>query len=119
MIERIYAWEGDEERAPAAGLLIATTASDSDGTLGGLVRLSNPSLLGPRIDQALRRARRCSSDPICAQRQPKEPEDFLHGAACHCCVFASETTCERSNRFLDRRFLVPLPGSDLAFFPMP
>jgi hypothetical protein len=119
MIERIYAWEGDEERAPAAGLLIATTASDSDGTLGGLVRLSNPSLLGPRIDQALRRARRCSSDPICAQRQPKEPEDFLHGAACHCCVFASETTCERSNRFLDRRFLVSLPGSDLAFFPMP
>ena len=119
MIERIYAWEGDEERAPAAGVLIATTASDSDGTLGGLVRLSNPSLLGPRIDQALRRARRCSSDPICAQRQPKEPEDFLHGAACHCCVFASETTCERSNRFLDRRFLVPLPGSDLAFFPMP
>ena len=25
----------------------------------------------------------------------------------------------QSNRFLDRRFLVPLPGSDLAFFPMP
>jgi len=119
LIERIYAWEGDEERAPAAGLLIATTASDSDGTLGGLVRLSNPSLLGPRIEQALRRARRCSSDPICAQRQPKDPEDFLHGAACHCCVFASETTCERSNRFLDRRFLVPLPGNDLAFFGTP
>ena len=43
----------------------------------------------------------------------------LHGAACHCCVFASETTCERSNRFLDRRFLVPLPGNDLAFFGTP
>ena len=31
---------------------------------------------------------------------------------------ASETSCERANRFLDRRFLVPLPGpyTDLAFF---
>ena len=119
MIERIYAWEGDVDRAPAAGLLIATTASDSDGTLGGLVRLSDSTLLGPRVEQALRRARRCSSDPICAQRLPTDPEDFLHGAACHCCVFASETTCERSNRFLDRRFLVPLPGSELAFFSTP
>src|SRR5690606_29021349 len=35
--ERIYAWPGAEGRPPAAGLLIATTASDSDGTLGGLV----------------------------------------------------------------------------------
>jgi hypothetical protein len=87
MIERIYAWEGDEERAPAAGLLIATTASDSDGTLGGLVRLSNPSLLGPRIDQALRRARRCSSDPICAQRRPKA-RGLPARRGCHC-VFAS------------------------------
>ncbi|MGL5860732.1 MAG: DrmB family protein [Phycicoccus sp.] len=119
MIERIYAWEGTADRPPAAGLLIATTASDSDGTLGGLVRLSQPELLGPRIEVALRRAGRCSSDPICAQRLPRDPEDFLHGAACHCCVFASETTCERSNRFLDRRFLVLLPGNDLAFFASP
>ena len=25
---------------------------------------------------------------------PHDPEDFLHGAACHCCSFASETSCE-------------------------
>ena len=43
-------------------------------------------------------------------------EDFLHGAACHCCAMASETSCERANRFLDRRFLIDLPGSDLGFF---
>ena len=36
--------------------------------------------------------------------------DFLHGAACHCCTMVSETSCERANRFLDRRFVVPLPG---------
>ena len=34
--------------------------------------------------------------------------DFLHGAACHVCLFVSETTCERGNRFLDRRFVVPI-----------
>jgi len=31
---------------------------------------------------------------------------MLHGAACHCCSFASETSCEKANRFLDRRFLL-------------
>ena len=36
------------------------------------------------------------------------PADFLHGAACHACLFVSETTCERGNRFLDRRFIVPI-----------
>lgn len=116
--ERIYAWEPAGNRPAAAGVLICTTASDSDGTLGGLVRLSEPELLARLVVDALRRARRCSSDPVCAVRLPKQPEDFLHGAACHCCVMASETSCERANRFLDRRFLVPLPGTDpgLAFF---
>ena len=65
---------------------------------------------------ALDRATRCSSDPVCARRTPQDPEDFLHGAACHCCVMASETSCERANRFLDRRFLIDLPGSELGFF---
>jgi hypothetical protein len=46
---------------------------------------------------------------VCAQRTPRDPEDFLHGAACHCCCFASETSCEKANRFLERRFLLKLP----------
>lgn len=114
--ERIYAWPGTDARPPAAGLLICTTASDSDGTLGGLVALSEPDRLASIVVAALTRARRCSSDPLCAMRTPREPEDFLHGAACHCCTMASETSCERANRFLDRRFLVSLPGSDCGFF---
>ncbi|MEP7161776.1 MAG: DUF1998 domain-containing protein [Dermatophilaceae bacterium] len=120
--ERVYAWcerGGEAPRPAAAGLLICTTASDSDGTLGGLVRLSQPHLLAPILRSALHHAGRCSSDPVCAVRTPKEPEDFLHGAACHCCVMASETSCERANRFLDRRFLLSLPGSDLGFFGDP
>jgi hypothetical protein len=114
--ERLYAWQGSEERPPSAGLLIVTTASDSDGTLGGLVSLSEPAKLERVVSSALERATRCSSDPICAKRTPMDPEDFLHGAACHCCVMASETSCERANRFLDRKFLVNLPGSALGFF---
>ncbi|QBI56146.1 DUF1998 domain-containing protein [Streptomonospora litoralis] len=117
--ERIYAWPEDEGRDPAAGLLVCTTASDSDGTLGGLVQLSEPDRLERVLNAALRRATRCPSDPICAMRTPQDPEDFLHGAACHCCAMASETSCERANRFLDRRFLINLPGSDLGFFPSP
>ncbi|MBK9477251.1 MAG: hypothetical protein IPL94_13800 [Tetrasphaera sp.] len=120
LTERVYAWgAGGPERPPAAGVLIATTSSDSDGTLGGLVRLSDPDLLSGVVRSALLQSSRCSSDPLCAQRSPKDPEDFLHGAACHCCVMASETSCERANRFLDRRLLIDLPGSDLGFFGDP
>jgi len=116
--ERLYAWPDSEDRPAAAGLLICTTASDSDGTLGGLVSLSEPERLAKIVHDALRTMTRCSSDPVCARRVPKDPEDFLHGAACHCCVMASETSCERANRFLDRRFVVSLPGpyAELAFF---
>ena len=116
--ERLYAWPAAEGREPAAGLLICTTASDSDGTLGGLVQLSEPDRLQRLVAGALHKAERCSSDPVCAMRTPQNPEDFLHGAACHCCAMASETSCERANRFLDRRFLLDLPGgSGLGFFP--
>ena len=33
------------------------------------------------------------------------------------CLFVSETTCERGNRFLDRRFVVPIDNPNLALFP--
>ncbi|MCC9184259.1 DUF1998 domain-containing protein [Mycolicibacterium mageritense] len=111
LTERIYGWPASAHREGAAGLLICTTASDSEGTLGGLVALSEPSRLQGLVISALRRAARCSSDPVCAMRTPSDPEDFLHGAACHCCTFASETSCERANRFLDRRFLLTLPSA--------
>ena len=126
--ERLYAWkeeerEGAPQRPSAAGMLLVTTASDSDGTLGGLVSLSEPATLQWIVKRALARLGRCSSDPVCARRIPQDPEDFLHGAACHCCVMASETSCERANRFLDRRMVVPIPGEfdgqahrALAFF---
>jgi hypothetical protein len=77
-----------------------------------------PETLGRLLRQALHHARLCSSDPLCAQHQPHEDEDVLHGAACHACAFASETSCERSNRYLDRNLVVEtLCDSGTAFFP--
>jgi len=112
LTERLYAWPTTPKWEGAAGVLICTTASDSEGTLGGLVALAEPTRFQALVSSALRRAARCSSDPVCAMRTPADPEDFLHGAACHCCSFASETSCERANRFLDRRFLLTLPTAD-------
>lgn len=30
----------------------------------------------------------------------------LYGAACHACLFAAETSCERGNQYLERSLLV-------------
>jgi hypothetical protein len=112
--ERIYSSTEDDERS---GILIYTAVPDAEGTLGGLVSLAEPDTLTRLTRQALRGAMHCSSDPLCAERLPRPPEDFLHGAACHICQFVSETTCERGNRFLDRRFVVPIGDPALALYP--
>jgi hypothetical protein len=114
--ERIYARPPDDGD-PRAGILIYTAVPDAEGTLGGLVSLAEPEPLERLVRRALSDARRCSSDPLCAQRLPQKPADFLHGAACHVCLFVSETTCERGNRFLDRRFVVPIDDPKLALVP--
>jgi hypothetical protein len=119
--ERIYATppprDGEPAGDPRAGILIYTAVPDAEGTLGGLVSLAEPESLERLVRRALADARRCSSDPLCAQRLPQSPADFLHGAACHVCLFVSETTCERGNRFLDRRFVVPVGDPKLALVP--
>lgn len=101
--------------APAAGVLLSTAASDSEGTLGGLVALGQARHLRRLLDGAMRDAARCSSDPLCAEHLPHAPSDALHGAACHACLFASETSCETNNRWLDRSVLVDLTGDGFAF----
>lgn len=106
--ERIYA---NHDRGET-GVLLYTAASDSEGTLGGLVRLTDPVELDRVFRAVFANANRCSSDPICADHLPLETEDTLHGAACHACLFASETTCQRGNRFLDRALVVPVADTD-------
>ncbi|WP_156725254.1 DUF1998 domain-containing protein [Streptomyces apocyni] len=111
--ERIYARSGSQ---PMAGILLYTAAPDSEGTLGGLVSLGRRGRLGASLDQALAAARLCSSDPMCAEHDPTV-HGRLHGAACHACLFAAETSCERGNHLLDRALLVEtLAGRHGAFF---
>jgi hypothetical protein len=103
--ERIYASRADEP-IDMAGVLVYTAAPDSEGTLGGLVALGRPKELGRLVRQALERAMLCASDPLCSEHDPRR-DGTLHGAACHACLFAPETSCENGNRFLDRSTLVP------------
>lgn len=115
--ERIYAMDVDHEGGPQAGILIFTAAPDSEGTLGGLVSLGEAKMLEPLVAQALESMRLCASDPLCAEHEPGGDSAQLHGAACHACLLAPETSCERGNRFLDRAVLVDTISQDrLGFF---
>ena len=110
--ERVYAsMPGDP--TDMAGVLIYTAAPDSEGTLGGLVRLGEPKMLGRLIAQAIEHAGLCASDPLCAEHDPV-PDRSLHLAACHACSFAPETGCEFGNRFLDRAVVVPTLQTESA-----
>ena len=103
--ERIYA-QDDDDGESMAGVLIYTAAPDSEGTLGGLVRMGHPDELDRHIGRALAMLELCSSDPLCADHEVDADGTTLHGACCHACLFAPETSCERSNRYLDRTLLV-------------
>lgn len=103
--ERLYCKAPGVEHGPMAGILIYTAASDSEGTLGGLVNLGEPLPLGRHIQQALEAIRICGSDPLCAEHAATGEGRGIHGACCHACMFASETSCERGNRYLDRTVL--------------
>jgi hypothetical protein len=114
--ERIYARDDDRAGVPMAGLLIYTAAPDAEGTLGGLVRMGRPDELGRHIGRALEELELCSSDPLCADHAPEPDGSTLHGACCHACLFAPETSCERGNRYLDRSVLVTTVGGTAGGF---
>lgn len=116
--ERIYARTPEMAGGPMAGVLIYTAASDSEGTLGGLVTLGEAGRIEEIIDHALWEARTCASDPLCAESEPDITGRAIHACACHACVLAPETSCERGNKYLDRGCLVPVFGAedDLAYF---
>ena len=105
--ERIYCRSTTDSKGPMAGILLYTAASDSEGTLGGLVNVGNPLSLGRHIQQCLEHIRVCASDPLCSEHRPSSDGRGIHAASCHACLFAPETSCERGNRYLDRTVLVP------------
>ena len=114
--ERLYCRNVGQEHGPMAGILIYTAASDSEGTLGGLVQLGQPVTLGRQIQNALESMRICGSDPLCAEHSPVGDGRGIHGACCHACLFAPETSCEHGNRFLDRTTLIGTFASKGAEF---
>jgi hypothetical protein len=115
--ERIYSQAPDSNSNAMAGILIYTAASDSEGTLGGLVNLGKE--LGYYIDGALDDMEYCASDPLCAEHVSMD-DNTLHGAACHACMFIPETSCERGNHYLDRSTIIrTVERNDLAFFHRP
>lgn len=98
--ERIFSSSGEK---PMGAIMIYTAAGDSEGTMGGLVRMGKPGKLELAFAAALERAHWCSADPVCMElgelgQGPKS----MNLAACHACGLLPETSCESFNVFLDR-----------------
>ncbi|MET8212192.1 DUF1998 domain-containing protein [Streptomyces sp. NPDC005373] len=111
--ERLYDSPGTDGMN---GLLIYTAAGDSEGTLGGLVRMGKPERFEEVLRNAITNARWCSSDPVCMDSQGQGP-DSCNLAACHSCALLPETACEEFNRFLDRGLVAgTLDNPGLGFF---
>lgn len=102
--ERIYStYEGSDLHM--AGILLYTSSSDSDGSLGGLVRKGLPESFENIFRNMLQEASWCSSDPICIESNA-QGYDSLNYAACHACTLLPETSCEMRNCLLDRGAIV-------------
>jgi len=99
MRERLYISEKKEEKM--SGILIYTSSSDSEGTLGGLSRQANPERFEKIFINAIRGKYNCSQDPHCIMGIKSASEEY-NEAACHSCLLLPETSCEKFNRFLDR-----------------
>lgn len=116
--ERLYC--SDEGLAfPAMnGFLIYTASGDSEGSMGGLVRMGEPSELDRVFEAALDHARFCSSDPICMELGAKgQGPNSMNLAACHSCALVPETSCEYFNHYLDRGLLIGTPENPgLGYF---
>ena len=104
--ERLYIAEPADGAEGMNGVLIYTGSPDSEGSLGGLVRLAAPELIVDAVVRAVRHARWCGSDPVCRETDPAQSGERISGAACHCCLLVPETACEKFNRELDRTTLI-------------
>ena len=117
--ERLYF--SSDNQAPMAGLLIYTAAGDSEGTMGGLVRMGQPELFDPLLQQTIRKAQWCSADPVCMELGSHGGQGpfSCNLAACHNCALVPETACEEFNRFLDRGVVTgTVEDRSLGYFNM-
>jgi hypothetical protein len=105
--ERIYVPAPDGSAMKESyGILIFTGSTDSHGTLGGLVESARD--IRKHLKRAFAVSKLCSNDPICSSLYlGTHSQNHLSGAACHACMFLSETSCEQFNQYLDRALVVP------------
>ncbi len=92
------------------GILLYTGETDSEGTMGGITSLGDKEKFTEIFLEAIEDCRWCSSDPICSENSPEEGSSE-NLAACHACLHLSETSCEFSNKLLDRLSVVSEDGS--------
>jgi hypothetical protein len=115
--ERLYV--SSQETNKMSGFLIYTASGDSEGTLGGLVRMGKPGYLEEVVQKVIEKAKWCSNDPVCMEtgNNQKIGGDASTLASCYACTLMPETSCEHFNKFLDRGFLIGTPEqSQLAFY---
>ena len=108
--ERVYALPLDtaQNTIGRLGILIYTSASGAQGSLGGLVAMA-PKIVR-LLGSAIEKMQVCSNDPICSESAPQAHFDgsLVNGAACNACVLVPETSCEMRNMLLDRLMLSDL-----------
>lgn len=109
--ERIYSGAGKDRMC---GILLYTADGDSEGSLGGLVRMGEPERFGALLQSALQDMSWCSADPVCRETEATGI-DGLNAASCHACILVSETSCSYNNCALDRRTLVQIGGLEPFF----
>jgi hypothetical protein len=116
--ERIYCSATDSPLGEMNGLLIYTASGDSEGSMGGLVRMGTPGRLDLVFEAALDKAQFCSSDPVCMELGERgQGPNSMNLAACHSCALVPETSCELFNQYLDRALLIGTPDDQtIGFF---
>lgn len=101
----------ETEESEMAGILIYTASTDSDGSLGGLVRQGETENFERLLDNTLENAYWCSNDPVCSESTGQGYRS-LNYAACHACTLLPETSCEAFNSLLDRASVIGIPGNE-------
>ncbi|MGH7963177.1 MAG: DrmB family protein, partial [Candidatus Binatia bacterium] len=115
--ERLYV--SAHPLCPMAGVLVYTAAGDTEGTMGGLVRMGKQGYLEPTVQRALEEARWCSVDPVCMELGTSggQGPNSCNLAACHNCALVPETACEEFNQLLDRALVIGEPENrDIGYF---
>lgn len=102
--ERVYCKKDKHNGKHQSGILMFTSATGGDGTLGGLVGLAKEEFMSKLFKKSSQGIISCSNDPVCSER--KIALDKREGACCHACELLSETTCDYQNRNLDRNLVM-------------